>query len=307
MPKTEEATIDSIDASNTLGELSVQDSTEDVHGETVLESEQDELQEENDSQADGFGEESEDDNQETEDGQEESLLDVSFGEEEPTDELSLTEFSEVEKLLKEGSTSAAIERLKAHEQGLTKLKADAEETRNALSYLDQTFAKIANGDVDAAIEIEDKLEQAYGVRVTINPPDVDEKPKVQRDTRAETALAKIQELEDRLKARDWAASDQANKIFTAVKNRHNVELNLEDVWKAKQYLPKGRQASTEDILEAVAKVNPAKIVRELLKSQQRPSTPDSVKLPTNRKASTTDLTKLLDDPRAFAKMFGYRG
>lgn len=297
MPK-ENTNPEIIDEFNILGENQPQD---DLTGDEPQDQEgANEIHEESTEDAEDADDAEE--GQESGEEDEEGLLDLSFDDGEPETDANLSEFSEVERLIKSGNTDQALQRLQVHEQGLAKLKTEADQLRGFASEVNTIFERIAQGDVDAAISLEDEFEKVYGVRPVINPPGADEKPKVQKDTRYEELRTKQQELEERIKATDWANSDRAKLVADAVKKQHGIDINLMDVYKARKFLPK--DAKARDAIKAAAKVNSDAIIDALLdKANKGPKpVPESVKLRSERKSSGVDLRKLWEDDAALRKL-----
>lgn len=227
---------------------------------------------------------------------------------------SPSNFADVRKLIQDGDSETALQRLSEMDKGIEKLKARTENVRNeVLTELSSFYDQIASGDPDAIEALDTQvfgkkgtsLKAVFASSIGLDTEDLDvlldggevtrkEAPKT--NTELEALKAEVNAIKQEKLDSEWT-NQYGSAIQKYLRDATELDIPLDVLAKARHLFPK--KASVSDIEEAVMQVNP-RAYRAALSARGAKTTPASATISRGGKGSSIpSAQELLDDPAKF--------
>lgn len=224
-------------------------------------------------------------------------------------------FADVRKLIQDGDSETALQRLSEMDKGIEKLKARSENVRNeVLTELSSFYDQIASGDPDAIDALDTQvfgkkgtsLKAVFAASIGLDPEDLDvlldggevtrkEAPKTNKEL--EALKAEVNAIKQEKLDAEWS-NQYGSAIQKYLRDATELDIPVDVLAKARHLFPK--KASVSDIEEAVMQVNPRAYRAAIAAKGSAKTTPASATISRGGKGSSIpSAQELLDDPAKF--------
>ena len=222
--------------------------------------------------------------------------------------------ADVQKLIQDGDTEAALKRLSEIDKGIEKLKYKPEQVRSeVLSEISEFYEAVASFNPEAIEALDTQifakkgtsLKAVFAASIGLDESDLDvllEGGEVTRpqsnaaDKRVEALEAKLNAIEKSKLDAEWS-NNYGSAIQKYLRDATGLDVPVDVLANARHLFPK--KASPDDIQEAVMQVNP-RAYRTALASKGAKTTPASATVSRGGKGSSLpSAEELLSDPRKF--------
>jgi phage tail protein X len=225
--------------------------------------------------------------------------------------------ADVQKLIQDGDTEAALKRLSEIDKGIEKLKYKPEQVRNeVLTEISGFYDAVAAGDTDAIDALDREifgkkgtsLKAVFAASIGLDADDIDvlldggevQQKAPQSNKELEALKAEVQAIKQSKLDAEWSAN-YGSAIQKYLRDATELDIPVEVLAQARHLFPK--KASPDDIQEAVMQVNPRAYRTALSAKGSAKTTPASATVSRGGKGSSLpSADELLSDP---AKLEAY--